>query len=47
MGEIIEGDTCFYFTKAMNDDPQAEGERAYHSWTRGFLMNEIFRRVEP
>ena len=31
----------------MNDDPTSDGERAYHGLTRAFIINEIFRRVEP
>ena len=31
----------------MIDDPSSGAERQYHAVTRGLLINEIFRRVEP
>jgi hypothetical protein len=39
VGEIIETDTLGYVT-------DQESERWYHSFTRDWITNEIFRRVE-
>lgn len=48
VGRIIENDTFFWFTQEKNNNPAGtEPERAYHALSRGLLMNEVFRRVEP
>jgi len=41
VGAVIEGEACRF--------PPAESgsRREYHSLTRGFILNEIFRRVDP
>ena len=46
-GKIIEQDSPFYYTNEKQANPAEVEERVYHAFTRDFLTNEIFRRVEP
>jgi len=39
VGEIIEDDSCFF------DD--GDKSRRYHAFSRDWIANEIFRRIEP
>jgi hypothetical protein len=47
LGEIIETDTPCWLQDAKIKDPVNASERQYHVLMRDWIINEIFRRVEP
>ena len=40
VGKIIEAQSLMF-------PPEDWGPREYHEATRGYILNEVFRRVEP
>ena len=47
VGKVIQEDACGWVRDDKVKDPQNCEERYYHSVTRDWISNEIFRRVEP
>ena len=46
VGQIIE-DSTPSFPNAINPGDGSKSRRGYHYVTRGFVLNEIMRRVDP
>lgn len=46
LGSVIERSASTYTPNTLNKDGTAS-KRAYHGLTRGFILNEVVRRVEP
>ena len=47
LGALLETDTNFWYSLEKEADPLGVEERVYHAFSKDWISNEIFRRVEP
>jgi len=47
IGEVIEKESCLHISNEKQENPDNVDERVYHTLTRGWIANEIFRRADP